>query len=439
MPDIDNGEEHCPHNAGPWMDEESIVEFVRTEQTFCRRLSFLLDVVQPTLNGRMTPEDAVLVFAGVADLIHVSRRLMNTMDKLGPSLAFIGQSRAIRTTYGDYCAQHEQAIEIVMAQIRLDAATFKGLRCDGLDVPSLLLEPIQRIARYPLLFRSIHEQTHDENATKAGVVAEQALRAVNELIRSTEQRQQLADLNDSLEWPASLMPVNLTRPCRNNLPRKFLGQANVKGADGTFRLMIFNDLLLFCDAKDGRVKRDPWPIWQTLAVRDAKKPNNAKYFELIMRQESHLMEFMASQHQNEVAHSIGTLDQLVDTINRAAECYVDRSDESYGKKDYDGRTEPIEEARLSIEEVDFSAYVGGGFYYTAELKTVRHRSQTSLKAEWRNGPQLRVVSVREECLKIALWQVRRFEPDVLLHSVVMRLDQPPSEGIKFRIIHHGEG
>ena len=106
--------------------------------------------------------------------------------------------------YSEYCNRHAQAINAIslitnngfndamLELIREDS------RCYGLDLQSFLLEPIQRIARYPLLIKQIIHYSEDEqrkrDLVKALQSSEQLLFKINEGIREGENRSKLASI-----------------------------------------------------------------------------------------------------------------------------------------------------------------------------------------------------------------------------------------------------
>jgi guanine nucleotide exchange factor for Rho/Rac/Cdc42-like GTPase family protein/PH (Pleckstrin Homology) domain-containing protein len=106
--------------------------------------------------------------------------------------------------YSEYCNRHVQAINAIslITNNGFNDAMLELIkedsRCHGLDLQSFLLEPIQRIARYPLLIKQIIHYSEDEQRKKDLVKAlqssEQLLFKINEGIRESENRNKLASI-----------------------------------------------------------------------------------------------------------------------------------------------------------------------------------------------------------------------------------------------------
>lgn len=72
-----------------------------------------------------------------------------------------------------------------------------------MDISSFLLQPLQRITRYPLLIKKILEYTDEDHIdhlllSEALVSAESFLDRINESIRSGEDKQKLSEIQRKL-------------------------------------------------------------------------------------------------------------------------------------------------------------------------------------------------------------------------------------------------
>lgn len=77
-------------------------------------------------------------------------------------------------------------------------------RCAGLELESFLLEPVQRLARYPLLLRQVLHYTDNKTTEHFGLqralqAAEKALHLTNEAVREAENRARLTEIQDMLQ------------------------------------------------------------------------------------------------------------------------------------------------------------------------------------------------------------------------------------------------
>ncbi|KAI0800196.1 hypothetical protein C8Q74DRAFT_1313919 [Fomes fomentarius] len=159
----------------------------------------------------MTREDSKIIFNNVSELAVFADELSADLEKaLGDVLEggtgedwvgklFLQKITKLESLYRPYITKHSTAIEHLnnlpqtpaltayLAQTRTLASTLTH----AWDLPSLLIKPVQRLLKYPLLLTTIIEETPDSHPDKANLIAardalEEFARGVNEGRRRRE-------------------------------------------------------------------------------------------------------------------------------------------------------------------------------------------------------------------------------------------------------------
>jgi len=278
----------------------SIQELVETERAYVRDLKVLTEVyIMPlTPSKQMTilnPEQHRLLFNNIPSLISLNTNFLTALEALykewDPTSTKIAdeflQFAPFFNMYQSYLNSHEQAAGLVSKlYIRsskfktfVDAAQFDA-KCNGLDIKSYLVKPLQRITKYSLLLRELTKHTlplhPDYEDLQLAMVKITAVNAsINENMKTFDQRQKVRDIaarfttNVDLVSPARyfIKEGKLTKICRKK--------------DIEYIFILFSDLLIYGEkasdtSKDYQVKiHQQIPINQSFRIRDI--PQNIKY------------------------------------------------------------------------------------------------------------------------------------------------------------------
>lgn len=146
--------------------------------------------------------------------------------------------------------------------------------CTGLGLSSFLLEPVQRLTRYPLLFKQVLHYTPKSHVDLPGTIralelAEAMLAEINETVRETENKTRLIELQDTIEWKGEgVERVDLLAETREVGPRQVRHEGSLTKVDFLLKkrvnLHLFNDLLLMTTGVEPRLRiyKRPIPISQ---------------------------------------------------------------------------------------------------------------------------------------------------------------------------------
>nr|XP_019568283.1 PREDICTED: intersectin-2 isoform X2 [Rhinolophus sinicus] len=247
-----------------------IHELIQTEERYVADLQLVVEVFQKRMaeSGFLTEGEMALIFVNWKELIMSNTKLLKALrvrKKTG------GEKMPVQTI-GDILAaelSHMQAYirfcscqlnGAALLQQKTDEDTdFKDFlkklasdpRCKGMPLSSFLLKPMQRITRYPLLIRSILENTPENHVDHSSLRlslerAEELCSQVNEGVREKEN-------SDRLEWIqahvqceglAEQLIFNSLTNCLG--PRKLLHSGKLYKTKSNKELhgFLFNDFLL---------------------------------------------------------------------------------------------------------------------------------------------------------------------------------------------------
>lgn len=372
------------------VEEEVAKEFIHTEETFLCRMRVLAKYQENLMRIISDEVEQIRVFGNLHAVINASGLLLERIHAMHGviALAFISISRVIQRAFTEYCASHEVAVEIVQRYLknsiefkRIAEETQRDEEADGLDIISLLLEPIQRIARYPLLFRQMTQP--QTAALKAQKESERILRLVNEGIRSEEHFRELEQIQTSINLNGTL---DLTKPCKSGLPRKLIKQGSLrllgsKKKKDQLQAFLFNDVLLILDI-NRNVLYEPFAIQELVAIEKAEG-----------------MELVTNAYGSIVFQ--GNCAEWVAAINKASECYIHLTP---NLRSYRG-VSLLFTAKVIINNIRFSLALPDT-YWTAS-------TSTGITSSTRDYIELGLVSREREKLLVTLFKSRKFEPDII--------------------------
>ncbi len=250
--------------------QEAIYEFIKTEQAYVQALQQVIEVFFQAVRPALTARAAQIIFANVEDILLFNTIFLSELeDRQRRSQLYVDQIGDVVKThikgldiYRPYCVNQSNAAR-TLADLRSQDPTLRAAldkaKVNGLDLSHFLLEPMQRLTRYPLLIGQILRYTEEDHPDRVALgraleVAERILTGVNEAVRSHEDLEKLLKLSDSLVFPGVKdARLDLAAPTRNLGPRKILKEGKLAKAKSGRKLTgyLFNDLLLFTEDKDG--------------------------------------------------------------------------------------------------------------------------------------------------------------------------------------------
>jgi len=266
--------------------EKAVKEIVSTEKTYIQALRYIIDEYQtPLLQGRprLIPNEQVNILCpknlstilglNMKLLDDLERKVLKDYDNEKTPLAYLFKEFVpFFKMYTNYVNNHEKAV----TELRHlnDNEKFqkyckeKMSICNGLDLSSLLIQPIQRIPRYELLIREVLGNTHVSHPDRTELEScYEELKTMNSKINRSmdehKRREAVRIVEEQLGGSAAI-GFTLVGPARRLVKKgKFFKMSRQKNIEYTF--FLFSDMLLYCSARGN----DQYKLHKKLPVNDA--------------------------------------------------------------------------------------------------------------------------------------------------------------------------
>uniref|UniRef100_A0A6I8P4H2 Intersectin 2 n=1 Tax=Ornithorhynchus anatinus TaxID=9258 RepID=A0A6I8P4H2_ORNAN len=247
-----------------------IHELIQTEEKYMDDLQLVIEVFQKPMaeSGSLTEGEMALIFVNWKELIMSNTKLLKALrvrKKTGGEkmpVQMIGDILAAELShmqaYIRFCSCQLSGATLLQQKTD-EEAEFKEFlkklasdpRCKGMPLSSFLLKPMQRITRYPLLIKSILENTPENHVDHSSLKlalerAEELCSQVNEGVREKENSERLewAQTHIQCEGLAEQLIFNSLTNCLG--PRKLLHSGKLYKTKSNKELygFLFNDFLL---------------------------------------------------------------------------------------------------------------------------------------------------------------------------------------------------
>ncbi|XP_038606944.1 intersectin-2 isoform X2 [Tachyglossus aculeatus] len=247
-----------------------IHELIQTEERYMDDLQLVIEVFQKRMaeSGCLTEGEMALIFVNWKELIMSNTKLLKALrvrKKTGGEkmpVQMIGDILAAELShmqaYIRFCSCQLSGATLLQQKTD-EEAEFKEFlkklasdpRCKGMPLSSFLLKPMQRITRYPLLIKSILENTPENHVDHSSLKlalerAEELCSQVNEGVREKENSERLewAQAHVQCEGLAEQLIFNSLTNCLG--PRKLLHSGKLYKTKSNKELygFLFNDFLL---------------------------------------------------------------------------------------------------------------------------------------------------------------------------------------------------
>jgi len=266
--------------------EKAVREIVSTEKTYIQSLEFIINEYQKPLSQgrpRLIPNEQVSMLCPIilSNILTLNNKLLHDLetkvladyDNESTPLAYLFKEFVpFFKMYTNYVNNHEKAA----TELRHlnDNEKFqkyckeKMSICNGLDLSSLLIQPIQRIPRYELLIREVLGNTHPSHPDKEELEScYEELKIMNSKINRSMDEHKRRDAVRIVEEQlggAAAIGFNLVGPARRLLKKgKFFKMSRAKNIEYTF--FLFSDMLLYCSDRGN----DQFKLHKKLPINDA--------------------------------------------------------------------------------------------------------------------------------------------------------------------------
>ncbi|KAI8914354.1 hypothetical protein EDD86DRAFT_199148 [Gorgonomyces haynaldii] len=280
-----------------------LFEILETEKTYLKSLVELDEYREDLSQSNSLTNDTVFeIFGNMSDLLDFQRRFIVALEgtmSLGTHEQRVGMvfitNEAGFTVYEPMCANYSAAINTALqyqeqldrAQVRVKSKTNSNID-PGKGLQNLLIQPVQRITRYPLLLKELIKFSEAENyqyldeLNGALEVIKRVTDRVNEYQRVADNAKAKKDLFDRMEDWKDFNPNAL-----NTLILKDKFPMQVNDVEREYHIYLFDRVLLCCKEmpslrrKNELVFAVKGNIFMTSIqeIRDVSRPEEG-YFEL---------------------------------------------------------------------------------------------------------------------------------------------------------------
>jgi hypothetical protein len=192
--------------------ENVVLELITTETDYCSCLQLCIDTFYTshrTASHLLLPDEMEMLFSKLNDVIYISQKLTKRLEadvKLKPfsdqivGLCFIDLKDEIQKIYAIYCRNHDNVISIlekyesneeVMDYIN-ERLTVMRRQSTVFDLGSVLIKPVQRILKYPLLLSELVKVTEDDHVDKPHLLT--AVAAMTDVAATINEYKRRKDL-----------------------------------------------------------------------------------------------------------------------------------------------------------------------------------------------------------------------------------------------------
>ncbi|KAI8070947.1 hypothetical protein BC940DRAFT_175940 [Gongronella butleri] len=278
--------------------QEAIFELIMTEKSYLRDLQMIVNVFFVDSSKYIQPNEQDVIFSNIDDLLLCNTALLSDLEKRQRECAnvvdcvgdiFLQHAESLKC-YSTFCRNQSFASRFLqkkrqedqMFDVFLKTTAQNRPECRSLDLSHFLLQPVQRITRYPLLLKQILKSTSkrhpDYGLVKSALTkASSVLDDVNEETRRFENRQKMSELSRILDMEGY---------GRLDIPgREFIMEGVLHKAKSGRKLQgyLFSDMFLLLEPLKGLspkgylygLYRDPMNI-ERLVVRSQSAANTLR-------------------------------------------------------------------------------------------------------------------------------------------------------------------
>ncbi|KAI8140418.1 hypothetical protein BJV82DRAFT_217373 [Fennellomyces sp. T-0311] len=187
-----------------------VQELLDTEKAYYHDMQLIQEVYASKQDTPLQPWEAKIVFANVASILEFECTLIPLLSNASAEerpvhaigRVFLQMMLKMDDVYCAYCKRHQDAMNTLQnaQQTRPEVAKFLQTcnselagRTTSWDLPSLLIKPVQRVLKYPLLFQEMIALTVPVEHAKLSTAA-QGIQQIADHINEMKRRKDLVDM-----------------------------------------------------------------------------------------------------------------------------------------------------------------------------------------------------------------------------------------------------
>ncbi|KAJ3203501.1 Intersectin 1 (SH3 domain protein), partial [Dinochytrium kinnereticum] len=265
--------------------QEAIYELIQTEQSYVRDLQIIFEVFYNPISQYLSQQDVTSIFSNLEDILMTNTIILSDWEEAQKQSNYVimnigtlfERNASALDCYRKYCSDLMPASKLLQKRRQENERLQEFLKtcqrnpqCRSLDLSSFLLQPMQRVTRYTLIFKQILHYTpqdHPEHGAvvRAAQVADRMATLVNLAAREQESREKIEALVAQMDGDTSEHGrFELLAPTRFGTSRLYVFDSPLTKAKSGRKLhgYIFNDvILLLQQQKNLGVFNDTKPLF----------------------------------------------------------------------------------------------------------------------------------------------------------------------------------
>eukprot|EP01102_Stenamoeba_stenopodia_P001473 TRINITY_DN1127_c1_g1_i1.p1 TRINITY_DN1127_c1_g1~~TRINITY_DN1127_c1_g1_i1.p1 ORF type:complete len:778 (+),score=210.71 TRINITY_DN1127_c1_g1_i1:80-2335(+) len=288
--------------------QEVIFEMIKTEKSYITDLKMIVSMFLNPIKDKeiLNKQQIAGLFSNVEAIINVNEKLLAEFlrrQKENPVIEKIGDVFAnngdMLKLYAVYCSNQPLIAPTIQSLSKQNANFAKFLNdcqskpeCRNLLITDFLIQPLQRVCKYPLLLRSVLKATPPEHPDHQNLIAglevvEKVVNQVNARVKQVENVMKLKEIQAKLVFPKdkSFDLVAHDRSVSKEGPTKIIRPPEKKGGKEIvkdFYIFLLSDFLLISTpivAK--KSKETPVQLYQFERVVPLYEPNTDHIIEVL--------------------------------------------------------------------------------------------------------------------------------------------------------------
>ncbi|XP_060600794.1 dynamin-binding protein-like isoform X2 [Ruditapes philippinarum] len=186
-----------------------IMELLQTEKDFLTSLNLIMETFQGPTAEKHKEVDVLMMCGNIEEVAEVSQKLLTKLEDatngkdfsqqvIGESFVMLAED--MKNVYAPYCRNHDDVITLIEKYNQnADIKAYLERLLDRLrekhvvfDLEALLIKPVQRILKYPLLLNELLKSTEDEHPDKKEVMI--AIKAMTDVASAINEYKRRKDL-----------------------------------------------------------------------------------------------------------------------------------------------------------------------------------------------------------------------------------------------------
>lgn len=237
----------------------AVQELQKTEETYVEQLQLLnLVYVTPMENLKsISQEQHNTLFSQIKIILNFNTNFLHNLSDAIKRGNSIGQELLnfcpYFKIYREYVNNYEQA-NILLRKLKsrqefIELDEEGRTRCHNLSISDLIVTPIQRVPRYPMLIKEIikySEPHHPDLGLLTAALEKYTLlnRHINEGIKEQEKRDKVREIGEKVLEGGK--PISLVAPARMFIMQGELWKV-CRGKNKKYMFFLFNDLLIYAN------------------------------------------------------------------------------------------------------------------------------------------------------------------------------------------------